>query len=108
METLSAVSLVGTIVQFVHFGCSLVSKSTEIYRSGSGQTQDTVELDLISKNLSLLWAEVQNKLPGLDQSSPVAELARASKKVADELAVLISKIRKRMDMLGNGEASARP
>jgi hypothetical protein len=88
----SAVSLAGTVVQFIHFGCSLVSESSNIYQSSSGQSQNTVELDLITTELSLLCAKVRNDCVN-EKNGAISRLALACKAVADELVVLISKIK---------------
>lgn len=92
MEPLSAVSLAGTVVQFIDFGCSLISESTSIYQSSSGQSQNNAELDLIATELSLLCAKVRNDCVGESQGA-ISRLALACKAVADDLAVLISRIK---------------
>ncbi|MCJ1344280.1 hypothetical protein MMC31_002483 [Peltigera leucophlebia] len=51
MEPLSAVSLVGTVVQFLDFGIKLVAKTKEIYNSSEGAEIRTIELDAIAQNL---------------------------------------------------------
>lgn len=94
MDSLSAVSLAGTVVQFVHFGCSLVSESSNIYQSSTGQSQNNVELDLVARELSLLCAAFQNDRPS-QESGAIFKLALACKAVADDLVVMVSRMREK-------------
>lgn len=92
MDPLTAVGLAGNIVQFVHFSCSLVSKTSDIHHSTSGQTQENVELDLIAKELSLQCAKIQQNLSGSEDAS-LSKLALACQRVSDDLISLIARIR---------------
>ncbi|KAI0377722.1 hypothetical protein F5Y04DRAFT_171797 [Hypomontagnella monticulosa] len=57
MDPLSAVSLAGTIVQFVTFTCSLLSKSSEIYHSTRGESDEAISLQTIYKHLQIFSAK---------------------------------------------------
>lgn len=43
MDGLSALGLAASVAQFIEFGCTLVSKSKEIYESGHGASKQHVE-----------------------------------------------------------------
>jgi hypothetical protein len=45
MDPLSALSIAASAVQFIQFGCSLVSKSKEIFRSNDGRTLEHNECE---------------------------------------------------------------
>ncbi len=57
LDPLTAVSLAGTVVQFVGFSVDLISKSHEAYRSGS--TTDGLELEHVVKDLMDLNERLQ-------------------------------------------------
>ena len=59
MEPLSAVSLAGTIVQFLDFGIKLVAKTSEIYNSSEGAELRNIELDAITQNFVSLNRRVR-------------------------------------------------
>lgn len=71
LDPFSAVSLAGTIVQFVHFGAELLSKIKDVHRSGS--TVDCQELDTLACHLK----ELSKRVKGHDlQGSPQTTLPK--------------------------------
>jgi hypothetical protein len=61
MDPLSAVGLVGTLVQLLDFSIKLVSKAGEIYTSAEGATVRNIELDAIAHNMLSLSKRVRNR-----------------------------------------------
>ncbi|KAL2822236.1 hypothetical protein BDW59DRAFT_149607 [Aspergillus cavernicola] len=61
MDPLSAVSLVGNVVQFLEFGLKIISKTHEIYESAEGAEVRNIELDAIAKDLVALNERVRNR-----------------------------------------------
>lgn len=59
MEPLSAISLAGTVVQFLDFGIKLVAKANEIYNSAEGAEVRNIELDAITQNFVSLNRRVR-------------------------------------------------
>jgi uncharacterized membrane protein len=57
------------------------------------QPQETVEIDEVAKDLSILCAQVRTGLVGFEGNHALLQLAVACQKVADELAVLLARIR---------------
>lgn len=103
MDPLSAVGLAGNIVQFVQFSCSLVSTTTDIYRSESGQLQSNVELDIIAKDISQLCVSIRQGVTG-QKNVQLSQLAAACQPVADDLVALISKIKRKDGRGGRWES----
>jgi hypothetical protein len=60
MDPLTAIGLAGAVVQFVSFSHELVSIGKEIYGSASGLRTESVELELVIKDLSETHASVRH------------------------------------------------
>ncbi|KAK5119570.1 hypothetical protein LTR85_007398 [Meristemomyces frigidus] len=52
MDPLTAVGLAASVVQFVQFGVSILSKSKEIQRSASGSSAENADLEIVENDLS--------------------------------------------------------
>jgi len=63
LDPLTALSVAGTIVQFVDFSSKLLAKSREIYESASGASIDNNQLEAIAKDLEGLNARLRKPLP---------------------------------------------
>jgi hypothetical protein len=59
MDPLTALSLAGTIVQFVDFGTKLLSESRGLYKSSSGALDANIELELITSDLYALITKLR-------------------------------------------------
>ncbi len=59
MDPLTALSLAGTIVQFVDFGCKLLAKGRELYKSSTGVLTVNEELELTTTDLRALIEKMQ-------------------------------------------------
>ena len=60
MDSLTALSLAGNVVQFVDFGNKLLSQSRELYRSTQGSLAADDELHLVTADLSALILKLRN------------------------------------------------
>jgi hypothetical protein len=58
MDPLTALGLASSIVQFVDFGCKVVSKSHELYRSAAGASIENIEYESIIHDLTNLNARL--------------------------------------------------
>jgi hypothetical protein len=56
---LTALSLAGTIAQFVEFRSKLVSRSQELYSSANGSLSVNEELNLVTETLLKLLAKLR-------------------------------------------------
>jgi hypothetical protein len=59
MDPLTALSVAGTIVQFVDFSIKLLSTTRKLYRSDVGNLPDHEELEYVTTDLSRLAARLQ-------------------------------------------------
>src|SRR4051812_46224868 len=62
MDPLTALSLAGTVVQFVEFGTKVLKGSRQFYTSASGALLVNEELELITKDLSELTFKLRRPL----------------------------------------------
>ncbi|KAF8850535.1 hypothetical protein BDZ45DRAFT_696655 [Acephala macrosclerotiorum] len=92
MDPLTALSLAGTIVQFVDFGSKLVSRSQELYRSSNGSLTVNEELDLVTQTLLKIVAKLQRPQgsevltgSGADDYSSLVELCCSCTQVAEDI-----------------------
>ncbi|KAF2108395.1 hypothetical protein BDV96DRAFT_587714 [Lophiotrema nucula] len=94
LEALAAVSLAGTIVQFVQFSCSLLSLTASIKKSDDGLSSGHSDLQLIAGDINKFCAKfaVDNTV---DPS--LARIASRSQSVAKDLLSAIEKITKKYD-----------
>ena len=91
VDPLTALSVAGTIVQFVDFGTKLISRSKELYRSVDRALGVNKELEKIVEDLSKLLVKLQqpvrlkNTSSGNDRDEDALEsLCTACRNVADE------------------------
>ena len=54
MEVIAAIGLAGNIIQFVDFGGILISKTTEIQKSGTGALAGNINIEAVTNNLAIL------------------------------------------------------
>jgi hypothetical protein len=89
LDPMTALSVAGTIVQFVDFSSKLLVKSREIYESASGASMDNSQLEAITKDLEGLNARLRKPLPSqqsLDDSDiSLVKLGEQCASVAAEL-----------------------
>jgi len=92
LDPLTALSLAGTIVQFVDFGSKLVSRSKELYGSANGSLSVNEELDLVTQTLLKLVAKLQRPHEsdvlaesGADDYQSLVELCSSCAQVAGEI-----------------------
>lgn len=92
MEPLTIIGLVGTIVQFVDFSGKLISKSTELYRSGEGALAENIDTETATTHLVLLNSKLQ-KTTVTTGDSALEKLCTSCGAVADDLLVALDKIK---------------
>jgi len=62
MDPLSAISLAGNIIQFVHFGGRLLSNARELYSSSVGELTINEEITLITTDLGILLKQLKESV----------------------------------------------
>ncbi|KAJ4983048.1 hypothetical protein SVAN01_11464 [Stagonosporopsis vannaccii] len=94
MDPLTAVSLVGTILQFIDFGSKLVSEGKELYHSTTGALEDNIRIADVTSDLRALCVPIQSasltysgRARGIAQihQHELQKLATACMQVADKL-----------------------
>ncbi|KAF2686682.1 hypothetical protein K458DRAFT_386644 [Lentithecium fluviatile CBS 122367] len=96
MESIAALGLAANIVQFVHFGATLLSEASERHHSASGATIGNAELELIANNLQQLTADLTVSRPGSDSQvleSGLQDICKRCRSVADELIAVLDDLR---------------
>lgn len=99
IDPLSALGLASNILQFVEFGCKLVSDGYELHENGSLSGVD--ELELVTKDLICLAKDLTAVNPPQSKTSPSADgdglqqLAASCKSIADELIHVLSSLKPR-------------
>jgi hypothetical protein len=97
MDPISALSLAGTVVQLVDFSIKIVSKSSELYRSGSEGPVENQSMEKATKDLTVLNDQLKNSNV---HDLGLQELCKACGDAADELLTALSKVK----VEGNGRA----
>ncbi len=62
MDPLTALSVAGTVVQFVDFGTKILRGTYAIYRSAAGALPVNEELEIVTRDLALLAAKLRRPL----------------------------------------------
>jgi hypothetical protein len=62
MDPVSTLSLAAAIVQFVDFGCRVLGKSHEIYKSASGNLAEDVETQSVTEQLKVLTGKIDQAI----------------------------------------------
>ena len=51
MEALTALSVASSVIQFVDFGCKLLSQSRQLYKSAEGILTENVDIEILTQDL---------------------------------------------------------
>jgi hypothetical protein len=90
MDPFAALSLAGTIVQFVDFSSKMVSSGLELYQSSTGALEINDQIDLVATDLSALVRKLRHEQNINDAFEKICEEAT---KIANELLVRLGKLR---------------
>jgi hypothetical protein len=96
MDPMPAISLAGTIVQFVDFSIKLVSKGHSIYHSAAGTLPENLELEAITTNLSVISSRLKtyNKLGcRTEDQQRLENMSTECGNIADELLVRLEQLK---------------
>jgi hypothetical protein len=80
MDPLSALSVAGTIIQFVDFGTKMLSSGMELYKSTKGSLNVSEELELVTGDLQAVLvklranADPENSIPSAPSPQSEAEI----------------------------------
>ncbi|MCJ1381965.1 hypothetical protein MMC17_005077 [Xylographa soralifera] len=92
LDPFTALSLAGTVVQFVDFGNKLIKEGSELYHSASGALSVNAELENITVNLKAVTKKLETPSPTNTRSTETTKetealrsLAESCSEAADEL-----------------------
>ena len=98
MDPFSALGLASNVVQFIDFGSKLISESHTIYKSASGSSTGSIELELIYSDLNELTKGLQSatqsnrQLLSADEAA-LRQLADSCSTVATELLNVVNTLK---------------
>src|SRR5437762_1834072 len=97
LESLAALSLSSSIVQFIDFGSRLLSKSRELYQASAHTTTEDRQLEIIARSLQRLSDNLVAASVNATQPSPVESdlksLTKECRIIADELLAALDKLK---------------
>jgi hypothetical protein len=92
MEALTAISLVGNIVQFVDFGSKLISKSAQLYRSSEGALAENIDIEMATNDLVLLNNQLKTGASTTGDTA-LERLCKSCNDTADDLLAALDKVK---------------
>jgi len=95
IEALAAVGLAGNIVQFIDFGCRLLTEARQIQTSSSGVSAKNLEIETVAVKLRYLadGLSSSNPLPCIGINYQLKQLADDAILIIDELLEAIEHVR---------------
>lgn len=93
LDPLTAIGLVGNIVQFVDFSSNIISKSRQLYQSADGALTENIDTETVTKDLIELNTKLQAGGSPTAGTSPLEILSRSCSDVADELLTALGKLK---------------
>ncbi|KAL2061695.1 hypothetical protein VTL71DRAFT_7073 [Oculimacula yallundae] len=102
MDPLTALSVAGTIVQFVDFGTKLLTHATELYHSSRGALRSNDEIELVTTDLRGLITKLRQPYHSGRDTEPLSDddLQQTTfQKLCDEATKLAEELAGRLDKL---------
>jgi len=85
MDPLSALSIASSVIQFVDFGCKLVSHSRQLYKSLDGVLSDKIIVEALAHDLESLSMNLRNSLRENQSVGPTKQVYSEDDAALDEL-----------------------
>ena len=92
LDPLTAIGLVGNIVQFVDFGLKIVSKAHEVHNSSSGALSENVDTERIATDLIELTTSLEAVESLAAGDVRLQNLCTSCNEVANELLMVLGKL----------------
>jgi hypothetical protein len=99
MDGLSALSVAASVAQFIEFGCSLVSKTREIYKSAHGATISQVEAEIATRRLIELSERLKASLQKKEAPDNVSNPDEALKVICNNCISMSKELLARLEKL---------
>jgi hypothetical protein len=84
MDPLTALSLAGSVVQFVDFGSKVLTRSHELYKSARGSLSFIEELDYVTVDLQKLVIKLQHPFGDLKSAHGLTEDEEALQEICSK------------------------
>jgi hypothetical protein len=91
MDPLTAIGLVGNIVQFVEFGLKLISKSASLYRSSEGTLLENSAIEAATAHLLILNEKLQDNTNTTGDAT-LERLCEKCRLIGEELQKTLKKV----------------
>ena len=92
LDPLTAIVLVGNIVQFVDFGLKIFSKARQVHKSSTGTLPEEVDIERIAADLIELTTSLQAAESLALGDTALENLCVACNEVANELLTVLGKL----------------
>jgi hypothetical protein len=103
MDPLTALSLAGTVVQFVDFGCTILSRGCELYTSPTGNLTVNNEIHLVTNDLQAVIVKLRSSSLTASQSASVAfvdsQEPDSLERICESAAAVAEELLQRLDSL---------
>jgi hypothetical protein len=85
LDPITALGIAGNVAQFIDFGLKATSKAREIHQSARGVTAENADLELITKDLVAVNAQLYTSVGSSGDAEALEELCQRCAKTADQL-----------------------
>ncbi|KAG9234418.1 hypothetical protein BJ875DRAFT_509629 [Amylocarpus encephaloides] len=85
LDPITALAIAGNVAQFIDLGLKATSKFREIHESVTGATDENVDLELMTKSLVAINAQLYTSTGSTSETEPLEELCQHCAKIADTL-----------------------
>jgi hypothetical protein len=93
LDPVTAFGLAGNVIQFIDFGCNLLSESLDLYHSASGSTAENVELEIVAKDIKDSIAPLLVSAESSSVTLTYQKLLRSCDDIAKELLSVVDKLK---------------
>jgi hypothetical protein len=90
MDPLTALGLASNVIQVVDFSIKIVSKGRQIYKSADGALVETVDLEAVTTNFTIINEKLRKSMP-VGLGSPLLDVCQRCQNTADELLMGLEK-----------------
>lgn len=92
MDPLTALSLVGNVIQFVDFGLEILSTARGLQKSAEGAVPENVDTEIVVKDLQVWNARLKDSA-GPTSNEALSLMSQRCEEVADELLIFLEKLK---------------
>lgn len=90
-DPLAALGAASSIITLIEFSWKLFSSTKEVYQSATGQNEDNLVLEIVTKDVTRLNESINSSSSGLD--SDLKALIKEARKVSDDLLKALDRLK---------------